>query len=625
MKKILNLLAGVTLVASGVSPVVACGNSPKTSQAQQESNKLDSKTVTLNDTASATYENKTAEQDGTAIDKAIADAGYLNATQLKDVSFDSTTALKASTNAVKYNVKAPDGSTAKGTFDVTINHPDSKIGPSKPYPQGIVDKIVKNITNTTINNLAYGQGAYSYDKDKATLLNDLEKLNPKLTKDDEQYMTIKPAPGVSATIPMEATHPSAAQIVVKDGSYSKTVNVSFQVANQWNKEANGIPATAKFHVSPVDLGTPTKPVYYLGSAMNGLWRKDGADAKAQWTQMKGTAAKGSKSDFTKAIIDSTPVKLQTGGTATKPIYTYFQATQNEGLWTSTDGINWTQNVSVPATANLPKAPVQIGSNYYLGTNGEGLWTSTDGVTWKTADSKTNYGIPTTAKLLSPITQIQTGGTAKAPIYSYYQATDGDGLYKYTGSQAFSATSALAAKAWTKVTAVQSDGMVSAPVKLGNDLYQATTTAGLWRSQDNGKTWQQVSNIPTGANLYTAPVQLGTTSTPVYYQVTVNQGLWYSTDKGNTWKQAMKIPAKANLVSAPVNLGTAMKPEYFLASDGGGVWTSSDGVNWTQNTTKNLTTADIESSPVKLDGVYVVTSDSTTATNAGLWRIKPQIN
>lgn len=47
--------------------------------------------------------------------------------------------------------------------------------------------------------------------------------------------------------------------------------------------------------------------------------------------MKGTAAKGSKSDFTKAIIDSTPVKLQTGGTATKPIYTYFQATQNEGL------------------------------------------------------------------------------------------------------------------------------------------------------------------------------------------------------------------------------------------------------------------------------------------------------
>ena len=619
MKKILNLLAGITLVASGVSPVVACGNSPKTNQAQQESNKLDSKTVTLKDgqTAKTTYEDQTANADASAIDEAIAAAGYLNKTQLKDVSFDNTKKLTTGTNkAVAYNVKAPDGSTAKGTLNVTINHPASQIVPSKPTPQGIVDKIVKNITNTTINNLAYGQGAYSYDKDKATLLNDLEKSNPKLTKDDEQYMTIKPAPGASATIPMEAIKPSAAQIVVKDGSYSKTVNVSFQVANQWNKEANGIPASAKFHVSPVDLGTPTKPVYYLGSAMNGLWRKDGTDAKAQWTQMKGIAAKGSKSDFTKAVIDSAPVKLGN---------TYFQATQNEGLWTSTDGINWTQNASVPATANLPKAPVQIGSNYYLGTNGEGLWTSTDGVTWKTADSKTNYGIPTTAKLLSPITQIQTAGTAKAPIYSYYQATDGNGLYKYTGSQPFSATSALAAKAWTKVTAVQADGMVSAPVKLGSDLYQATTTAGLWRSQDNGKTWQQVSNIPTGANLYTAPVQLGTASAPVYYQATINQGLWYSTDKGNTWKQAMNIPAKANLASAPVNLGTATKPEYFLASDGGGVWTSSDGVNWTQNTTKNLTTADIESSPVKLDGVYVVTSDSPTAANAGLWRLKPQIN
>lgn len=618
MKKILNLLAGVTLVASGVSPVVACGNSPKIkTQSQQESNKLDSKSITLNDTSSATYESKTANADASAIDQVIANEGYLNATQLKDVSFDNTKKLTTGTNkAVAYNVKAPDGSTASGTLNVTIN-------PYKPTPQEIVDKIVKNITNKTINNLAYGQGAYSYDKDKATLLNDLEKLNSKLTKDDEQYMNIKPAPGASATIPMEATQPSTAQIVVKDGSYSKTVDVSFQVKNQWNKEAGGIPASAKFHVSPVNLGTTTKPVYYLGSAKNGLWRKDGTDAKAQWTQMK--AAKGSKIDFTKAVIDSAPVKLQTSGTTTKPVYTYFQATQNEGLWTSTDGINWTQNASVPATANLPKAPVQIGSNYYLGTNGEGLWTSTDGVTWTTADSKINYGIPTTAKLLSPITQIQTGGTAKAPIYSYYQATDGNGLYKYTGSQTFSAKTALATKAWTKVTAVQSDGMVSAPVKLGSDLYQATTTAGLWRSQDNGKTWQQVNNIPTDTDLYVAPVQLGTASAPIYYQTTLKQGLWYSTDKGKTWKQATSIPAKENLVSAPVNLGTATKPEYFLASDGGGVWTSSDGVNWTQNTTENLKTADIERSPVKLDGVYVVTSDSPKDANAGLWKIKPQIN
>lgn len=38
--------------------------------------------------------------------------------------------------------------------------------------------------------------------------------------------------------------------------------------------------------------------------------------------MKGIAAKGSKSDFTKAVIDSAPVKLGN---------TYFQATQNEGL------------------------------------------------------------------------------------------------------------------------------------------------------------------------------------------------------------------------------------------------------------------------------------------------------
>ena len=485
--------------------------------------------------------------------------------------------------------------------------------------QDKVNSIVKDITNPTINNLAYGQGDYSFQNDQAMLKTALMKENKNLTTADEKYITVNPASGTKGSIPMEGTG-TPASILVKVGNYSKTVAATYSVNNAWTKEASGIPAGAKFHVAPVKFGD----TYYLGSAANGLWTKDSTQSKAQWTQVTGTAAAGSTSDFKKAIIDSAPVKWQTGGTVAEPIYTYFQATQNEGLWTSPDGVTWTQNADIPASANLPVAPFKIGNDFYLGTDGQGLWTSTNGTDWIKAASGIDYGIPTTAKLLSPVTRIQTGGTAAAPTYSYYQATDGNGLYKYTASAPFSASNALAANAWTEVAGFTPDGMVTAPVKIGNYLFQATTDGGLWRSKNNGTTWQQLPNIPATANLYAPPVNLGTTASPVLYQATVNNGLWRSTNKGDSWTPVKGIPQShaANLVSAPKNLGTPTKPLYFQGSDGAGVWTSTDGINWTQNPTKGLKSANIESTPVKMDGVYVATSDSETTANSGLWKIKP---
>ena len=414
---------------------------------------------------------------------------------------------------------------------------------------------------------------------------------------------------------MEGTG-TPASIVVKVGKYSKTVTATYSVNNTWTKEASGIPPGAKFHVSPVNLGTPTKPVYYLGSAANGLWRKDGTDAKAQWTQANGVTG---PLNFHHAVIDSSPVNL---GTEQNP--KYYQATQNQGLWTSTNGTNWNHIDSIRYDYKLATAPVKIGNSYYLSTDGHKLWTSTNGTNWQTVAPGTNNGIPNTARLLSPVTRLQTGGTKASPTYSYYQATDGEGLYKYTASASFSATNALAANAWTKVSGITANGMVTAPVKIGAYLFQATTDNGLWRSIDNGISWQKVPDILANANLYAYPVNLGTATSPVLYQATVNNGLWRSTNKGDSWQPVKGIPQShaANLVSAPKNLGTPAKPLYFQGSDGAGVWTSTDGINWTQNPTKDLKSANIESTPVKLDGVYVATSDSTTTANSGLWRIKP---
>ena len=359
---------------------------------------------------------------------------------------------------------------------------------------------------------------------------------------------------------MESATATNANVTVHVGkAVSNPIPFTYQVNNTWTKEASGsgIPPAAKFHVSPVNLGTPTKPVYYLGSAANGLWRKDGTDAKAQWTQANGVTG---ALNLHHAIIDSSPVNL---GTEQNP--QYYQATQNEGLWMSNNGIRWTYVSSIIYDENkLVTAPVKIGDSYYQSTDGNNLWTSTDGTNWQTVVPGTNNGIPNTAKLLSPVTRLQTGGTKAAPTYSYYQATDGDGLYKYTASGPFSAANALAANAWTKVSGITANGMVTAPVKIGNYLFQATTDNGLWRSEDNGNSWQKVPNIPATANLSTPPVNLGTTTSPVLYQATVNNGLWRSTNKGDSWAPVNGIPQShtANLVSAPKNLGTPAKPLYF---------------------------------------------------------------
>ena len=152
MRKILSSLAGLTLIVSTTSgTVVACGTS--TSQATKESNQLNNKTITLNDTASKTYENKTAQQDVQAIDAAIVSAGYLNTTQVKDLSFDNISILNVGTNPnIKYSIKAPDGTIANGTINVVIK--SSTPTPPPPTPSTAqqeankVDKQNINLNNT---------------------------------------------------------------------------------------------------------------------------------------------------------------------------------------------------------------------------------------------------------------------------------------------------------------------------------------------------------------------------------------------------------------------------------------------------------------------------------------------
>ena len=128
MKKLISSLAILTLtIGATSSTVVACGSG--TTQAQQEANKLDNKSITLNDTSKSTYEGQTAQGDMKAIDNAIVQDGYVTAAEAKDFIFNKTTKLKTGdNNKVSYNVTAPNGSTASGTFDIKVHQP-LQVGP----------------------------------------------------------------------------------------------------------------------------------------------------------------------------------------------------------------------------------------------------------------------------------------------------------------------------------------------------------------------------------------------------------------------------------------------------------------------------------------------------------------
>ena len=132
MRKLLTSLAGLTLIISTTSgTVVACG-APSTNQATKESNQVNHKTVTLNESKIGEYEGKSAATDADAIDQQLEQSGYLASYQAKDFHFNPSQTLALGPNQVNYSVQTSDGSTADGSLNVTINPAQSSLTPATP-------------------------------------------------------------------------------------------------------------------------------------------------------------------------------------------------------------------------------------------------------------------------------------------------------------------------------------------------------------------------------------------------------------------------------------------------------------------------------------------------------------
>ena len=133
MKKLLISLATVALMAGSIGSVSASTQQnkqiPETyigpgqpTKGQQEANQINYAGVNLNDTATKSYLNTTAEQDKSVIKQQLEASKALDPKTASDFTFDNTTPLNWYVkNRISYHVKASDGTKGNGVLDIYVN------------------------------------------------------------------------------------------------------------------------------------------------------------------------------------------------------------------------------------------------------------------------------------------------------------------------------------------------------------------------------------------------------------------------------------------------------------------------------------------------------------------------
>ena len=400
--------------------------------------------------------------------------------------------------------------------------------------QAQVDHIVSEITNKTVNNLAYNNYDTSNRDDQTTLKNKLRDENPALTEQDLGHLAFVG----ETTIAETKSTPTQVAMQAKIGNASADFNIGFQVSNAAQTEQ------VVKDIQDVDINLPYGTTYSTandkGTLINYI-EKANPQLKGDLDRLGDSLAFANDTAIKQEDQNETSVNLEVNvGSSTQTITVNFKVdntwtqipnipataeinyppakindvdyvgTYGDGLWRSTDGLTWTKvNAdatvgNIPADAELYDAPVEINNMLYAATYGQGLWTSTNGTTWNRADA---VGIPTTAKLPSPVQKL---GNA------YYVSSNGSGLYRSTDGIN-----------WTQVNASATPGnlpnnsaILAPPVKLGATYYVGTDGNGLWSSTD-GLNWSRALGIVNNAAFDHPPTEFNGT----YYVGANNAGLW----------------------------------------------------------------------------------------------------
>ncbi len=194
-----------------------------------------------------------------------------------------------------------------------------------------------------------------------------------------------------------------------------------------------------------------------------------------------------------------------------------------GLWTSSDGEKFTQNISFPTNIGVHSLK-KINSTYYLGAD-NGFYVSPDGITWKIVDSITHKTGNTTGNAgiiaVNDHTVILGSG--------YF----GHGLWKSDDNgQKFSEIKGTI----SKNASIHKITKIDQTIYVCVDRWGSNTTPWLYKSDDNGQNFARVFSL-TNTDSVNDIVKINN----ILY-VSTSKGLFFSNDDGQTFRIMNSIGA-----------------------------------------------------------------------------------
>lgn len=308
--------------------------------------------------------------------------------------------------------------------------------------------------------------------------------------------------------------------------------------------------------------------------------------------------------------------------------------------TTTSGIfgNWT-SIGPSATIGGRVLCIAISpansNNLFVGSASGGIWKSTNaGTSWSSIET----GFPVLG--VSSLLVTNAGDTIYAGTGEVYRTDTSDigfNVWKARGTYSVGILrsidggvnwSQVFVKSTSNLFGVQS--MKFHPSR--RDTVFACTTDGLYKSPDQGVTWNKILNKIFVSDLVINPTNPQIMLASVGNLVNSDKGIYRTTDGGTTWVKATSaLPtnnsgyiklrnAGAALVYASIGMNDASENELYMSNDFGTTWVAKSGSHHAQYqfwSAHNLAIDPSNSNKIIIAGVstYLYTSTSTT-TNAG---------
>lgn len=176
-------------------------------------------------------------------------------------------------------------------------------------------------------------------------------------------------------------------------------------------------------------------------------------------------------------------------------------------------------------------------------------------------------------LLSRNAEYPLASALPDPVHrEMYLGTDGEGVWRTEDD----------GRTWARPIETQHNAQPTSLAALGDldELLAGTAASGLFRSSDGGRTWRRVDGLPRGdgevvETLRTSPAFA--TDRTVF--AAASSGLWASRDAGASWTRTSHpatAPVRALALSPDFATDRTMLADGYLSTDGGQTWTATTG-------------------------------------------------